>query len=455
MSIALSDLVSTTVAASSASPTVPGFGKTLFLANEVPANFPAAPQTYTNLSGLISAGFATTSTPYLALQAGFSANPAEASIMVARRNNKTTQVVTLTVQAAAAVAGATVGVTVTTPTGVSTALSYTVPVSSTTSTVATALAALIAAAFGFTATAAAGAVITVASPATGTLNGFSNWTSNLYFADVSADPGIAADIATALSYDNTWYGLDIDNHSKAEILAAAAVCEANKKLFVAQSSDTTVPDNTVTTDVASSVQTAAYHYTAILYNGNNTKAFAGLEWQSGRFGGSPTPGNDSWMYNTLPGIFVDSISETQFATLGNKFATAYVSIQGVNVTASGGIANTNSGGRSGSGEFLDTRRFLDWLLAQIQIGLYTALLGPGKVAYTDKGITLLANAVLGALQRGEAAGGLVALSSVVSQPTAASAGTSDRGNRILRNLNWQAQLAGAVHLVVSSGTVTT
>ena len=452
MSISLSDVVQTSIQASSATPTVPGFGKTLFFANKVPANFPASPQTYTNLSGLIAAGFLTTDDTYLALQAAFSANPAPPAVMVQKRTNKTTQVVTLT--CLSAVQGAVYSINIVTPLGVSSTITYTVGASATTSTVATAIAALIAAVSGFAGTTASAAVITIASPAAGTLNGFNNWTNNFYFADASTDPGIAADIALALSYDNTWYGIEIDSHSKAEILAAAAAAEANKKLFATSSSDSNVPDNTVTTDVASAVQTAAYHYTAILYSGTNTKAFSGIEWQSGRFAGSPTPGNDTWMYNTLPGISADSISETQFATLGNKFATGYVTIQGVNVTASGGIANTNSGGRSGSGEFLDVRRFQDWLLAQIQIGLYTALLGPGKVPYTDKGITVLANALSAALQRGEQAGGLVSGSSVVSQPTAAAAGVSDRSNRILRNLNWSAQNAGAVHLVISSGTVT-
>ena len=454
MGIALSDFVSTTVAASSATPTVPGFGKSLVMVNKVPANFPATPQTYTNLSGLIAAGFLTTDDAYLAAQAAFSANPAPPAVMLCRRNNKTTQMVTLTVQASAAVQGAVVGLTVTTPAGVSTPISYTVPASPTTTTIATALAALIAAVTGFAGTTSSAAVITVASPAAGTLNGFSGWGTGLYLADVSADPGIAADLAAAIAADNTWYGLDIDNHSRAEILAAAAWAEANKKFFATSSSDSVCPDNSQTTDVGSAIQTAAYHYTGVLYNGNNTKAFGGLEWQSLHFAGSPTPGNDTYMYNTLPGLAADSLTETQSATLGNKFMTGYVNVQGVNVTASGGIANTNSAGRSGSGEFLDVRRFLDWLLAQIQIGIYTALLGPGKVPYTDKGITVLYNALSSALQRGEAAGGLVTGSSVVSQPTAASAGVSDRASRILRNLNWSGQLAGAIHLAVSSGTVT-
>lgn len=453
MGIALSDIVSATVSASSASPTVPGFGKTLCMVGKVPTGFPATPQTYTNLTGLISAGFLTTDDAYLMAQAAFSANPAPPAIMICQRTNKTVQVIKL--KCLTAVQNSVYSINIVTPLGVSTTITYTVPGAATTTTVATAIAALIAAVSGFAGTTSAVDTITIASPATaGQLNGYNSWTSNFYLTDTTTDPGIAADLAIAIAADNTWYGLAIDSCSKAEIVAAAAFAEANKKLFVQTSCESTVPDNAQTTDVASTVQTSAYHYTAILYNGNNTKAHSALEWQSGRFAGSPTPGNDTWEYQTLPGIAADALTETQFATLGNKFATGYVNIQGVNVTASGGIANTNSGGKNGFGEFIDVRRFLDWQIAQIQIGLYIQLLGPGKTPFTDKGIASLANVILGALQRGEQAGGLVVGSSVVTQILASQVSASDRGNRVLRNLNWSAQLAGAVHLVVSSGTVT-
>lgn len=453
MGLALSDVVQASVSASSSSPTVPGFGKTLIMVGKVPVAFPATPQTYTSLAGLITAGFLTTDDAYLAALAAFSANPAPPAVMICQRTNKTVQVIKL--KCLTAVTGAVYGINIVTPLGVSTAIAYTVPGASTTTTVATAIAALIAAVSGFATTASAADTITVVSPATaGQLNGYNSWTSNFYLTDTTADPGIAADLAIAIAADNTWYGLEIDSHSKAEIVAAAAFAEANKKLFVTQSSESTVPDNAQTTDVASVVQSSAYHYTGVLYTGNNTKNFAALEWQSGRFAGSPTPGNDTWMFNTLPGILVDALTETQNATLGNKFATGYATMQGVNITTSGGIANTNSAGRSGSGEFLDTRRFLDWLLAQIQIGLFSALLGPGKTGFTDKGLTSLGNVVLGALQRGEQAQGLVVGSSQVTIPLAANVSSGDRQNRILRALNWSAQLAGAVHLVISAGTVT-
>lgn len=452
MGIALSDIIQASVTASSASPTVPGFGKTLCLVNKVPTGF-TTPRTYTNLSAMVTDGFLTTDPGYLMASAAFSANPAPPAVMVAKRANLTVQIVKL--KCLSAVQGDVYTITLVTPAGVATTITRTVPGSSTTTAEATAIAALIAAVSGFAGTVSATDTITISSPAAGSLNSYRNWTVNFYLTNTTTDPGITADLNTAIAQDNTWYGLDIDSNSKAEIVAAAAFCEANKKLFTPSSSESTVPDNADSTGVASSVQTSAYHYTAILYNGNNTAAYSGLEWQSGRFAGSPVPGNDTWEFNTLPGIAVDNLTETQFATLGNKFATGYVNIQGVNVTASGGIANTNSGGKNGFGEFLDVRRFLDWLIAQIQIGLYIILLGPGKTPYTDKGIQSLANAVLGALQRGEQAQGLVVGSSVVVAPTASGASTSDRGSRILRNLNWSAQLAGAVHMVVSSGTVTT
>lgn len=456
----ISDIVQTSITATSATPSVSGFGKPLVMAQKVPAGFTNRYREYSSTTGMISDGFAANDPAVLAVGAAFAQNPRPPLVGVGRRANKTSQALQLTLSSA--VSGDVYSVTIITEGGVSTTVTRTstgMP-----ATDATALAASIAGVSGFAGTAAVGAVITIVVAAgVGHLARLKDWTVNgsrastFTLFDNSADPGVAADLAAVIAENNTWYGLTLDSASKAEIVAAAAWAETNKKLFVPQSSDSGVVDSGVSTDIASAVQSGTYNYTAVIYNGNDTQAYAGLRWQAFRFASSPTPGNDTWCYNTLAGLTVDNLTETEFSTLGNKNATGYVTIASVNYTAAGGVSTTKSGGKCGSGQFIDARRGLDWSNADIQVSLFAAI-APGtgrKVPMTDKGGATLLGELSAALQRGEAAGVYVDGSSLVNVPAVSTLSSTDRGNRAFTGITWTAQQAGAVHLAIVSGTVTT
>lgn len=456
----ISDVVQTSITATSATPSVPGFGKPLVMAQKVPAGFTNRYREYSSTTGMISDGFLANDPAVIAVSAAFAQNPRPPLVGVGRRANKTSQALQLTLSSA--VAGDVYSVTLIKEDGTTTTVTRTGV--GTAATDATALAASIAAVSGFAGTAAVGAVITIVVVAgAGHLVRLKNWTVNgsrastFTLFDNSADPGITADLNAVIAENNTWYGLTLDSQSKAEILAAAAWAETNKKLNVAQSSDSGVPDTGVSSDVASAVQSGTYNYTGIEYCGNDTQAYAGMRWQAFRFAGSPTPGNDTWCYNTLAGLTIDSLTETEFSTLGTKNATGYVAIDGVNMTAAGGVATSKSGGKMGSGQFIDARRGLDWNNADIQISVFFAIAnGTGrKVAMTDKGGSVVLAALNGALQRGENAGVYVDGSTLGNVPLIASISAADRGNRIISGITWSGQQAGAIHLAVVAGTVTT
>lgn len=458
----LSDVVETSISASSATPSVPGFGKPLVMAQKVPAGFTNRYREYSDETGMLADGFTVNDPAVLAVSAAFAQNPRPPLVGVGRRANKTTQSVQFT--CGSATQGDVYSLTLENlATGVTTTITRTVPGSSTTTAEATAIAALIAAVTGFGATGASNVVTVTATGGAGVLQRFKAWTvngsrsTNFTLFDNSADPGIAADLAAVLAENSSWYGLSLDSHSKAEIVAAAAWAETNKKLFVTQSSDSGCVDSGVSTDAMSAVQTAAYGYTGVLYNGNDTMAFAGLAWEALRFAGSPTPGDDTWCYNTLSGITVDALTETEFSTLGNKNGTGYVTIDGENLTAAGGVGTSKSGGKVGSGQFIDVRRGLDWSNADIQVSVFTSIAsGTGKkTPFTDKGISKVEGALRAALLRGEAAGVYAEGSSLVNAPTAASVNPTDKANRVLSGVTWSAEEAGAVHLAVITGTVTT
>lgn len=455
---ALSDIVSVSTTVAAATPTTPNTSTPLVMAQNCPANFVGRVMSFTGTAAMVTLGFATNHPAVLAVGSALAQNPACGLIKVGKRALGSTWTVKLTVTDATQ--GDVYTVTVQNlVTGTKTNITRTVPGSSSNNAEATAIAALINAVTGFAASAGGTNIVTItATGGVGILHRLLNWQINgvrdsrFYLTNTTADPGIATDMAAIVAADNNWYGLTIDNESVAEQTALATWAETNKKLFVTGSAESTVVDSGSSTDIASVVQTAAQTYSAVLYNGNDTMAFAGLAWQSSRFAGSPTPGNDTWSFKTLANVAVDTISETEQGNLATKNATGYSVIAGINCTSAGSVANNNSGGKCGSGMYIDVRRFIDWLNGNIQTGIFQAMVNVPKIPYTDKGGASLGGIISGNLVRGEEAGGLVAGSSQVLVPTVAAQSSTDRGNRKFNNITWNGSLAGAVHLAVVSGT---
>jgi hypothetical protein len=352
--------------------------------------------------------------------------------------------------------GAQYSITITTPLGVSTTINYTVPGAQTLTQVATAILALINAVSGF----AGSTSRSTPSPSHRlrrrvTLNGYSNWSSNIYLTDTTADPGLAADLATAIAGDNTWYGLEIDSPLE------GGDC---RRRGVRRSEQEALRDAVERIDGAGqrrvhgrrerrAVERVPLHGHPLHGEQHEELRRARVAERSlRRLADARQRHVDVQHAPRHPRRQPHRDAERDARQQVRDRLRADAGRQHHDV--SGGIANTNSAGRSGAGEFLDVRRFLDWQLAQIQIGIYSALLGPGKTPFTDKGLASLGNVVLGALQRGEQAQGLVVGSSQVSTPLANSVSSAIDRIESCAGLNWSAQLAGAVHLVVSAGTVT-
>ena len=77
-----------------------------------------------------------------------------------------------------------------------------------------------------------------------------------------------------------------------------------------------------------------------------------------------------------------------------------------------------------------------------------------KVPYTDAGIAVIQSEVMRALALGVSNYFLASdPSPVVTVPKAADVPPTDKANRILRNVKFQATLSGAIHVVVVRGIV--
>lgn len=268
---------------------------------------------------------------------------------------------------------------------------------------------------------------------------------NFTIKDNTTDPGIAADLSAIETVDpDGWYALILDSNSEAEILAAAAWIEARKKIFLCNTTDTEVVDNTVTDDVMSDLQSNSYARTAILYSQARLLNWSGAAWAGNRL--PADPGSSTWAFKTLAAVTVDgNLTGGQVAVVESKGGNVYRTIAGVNVTTFGITA---------SGEYIDVTRFIDWLDARIKERIFSVLVNNAKIPYTDLGVDLMRGQVLAQLQQGIAVGGLAAdPAPVVTAPKVADIDPADKAARILPDIFFQATLAGAIHQLVISGVL--
>lgn len=440
--MSLDDLVQISISASSVTPTQEGFGTILIAAQKCPVTMTQRTQLFASLTEMVDAGFSTSHPAYKAASRMKAQNPSITSWKVGRRANNLTQTLRLT--CTSAVAGDVYSLKVN-----GTAVTYTVPSSGspTTSDVATALESLIEAVSGVDSTASTNNITITATGGAGDLNNISEWSTNLQLTDLTTDPGsttgLAADLAAILAYDKDWYGLVLDSNSEAEINIAAAFVETNKKLFVPNTSDYGCEDAGTTTDVMSDVQDAAYARTGVLYSRSELLSYSGAAWMAKQF--TQDPGSDTWKFKTLAGITVDTLSAAARAAILGKNGNLYTATSSVNITEEG---------KSGSGEWLDVTRFVDWLRARMQFLVFSALVNAKKVAYTDAGVDLIASLIDQALDEGVAVGGLAPGSTSVTFPKVAAIAGADRAARKLTGGQFEGRLAGAIHELTISGSIT-
>lgn len=435
----ISEIVSVSITAETTGVTQAGFGTPLIAAYHT--NFADRVRTYTSLTGMVADGFAATDPAYLCAQKAFSATPRIQRIKVGKRDSAPTQSVTLT--PTDTTEGLVYTVTVTGPGATSgETFTYTCGAAETVAGITAGLVFQMAGRTGLWTPTDNTTDIDVTATVAGDLFNF-QMNAELTFHDDTADPGLAADLALIAAADTDWYCLLLDSNGEAEINAAAAWTESQRKIFVAHSADSNIATNS-TTDVASDLNAASYDRTALI----TSYASGNLSYASAALAGKmlPTdPGSATWTFKTLSGITRDSLTTTQAGYILGKKANAYQTIGGVNVTRYGTAA---------SGEYMDVTRFVDWLQARLEERIFSLLVNNSKLPYTDASVDLIRAEILAQLRQGITVGGLSGdPEPVVTAPKVADVSTTDKANRLLPDVQFSATLAGAIHKVTIEGTV--
>lgn len=405
---------------------------------------------YASPAAMLTDGYTTASPEYIAAlaMAGQAVQPP--SFRAGRRTTTVAQVDTLKVNTLTS--GRTYTVTVN---GV--AYTYAATASDTQQSILAALSAAITAAQPLTGAVTGtgtSAVLTLTANVPGQIISYTAVDAQLTRTATTAANGLANDLTTIAAQDNTWYGLATPGAADADILQAAPWVEANLKLYVPVSATAAIAQ-VGTTDLGSQLKAAGYMRTGLFYSPTpaNTSLGAcllGLEL-------TQLPGSATWCYKTLPGMTADTLTATQAGILIGQPLTG-VAGKNVNIYQSVGGVPVTQMGTAAAGNFFDVTLGLDWLKAQIQQNVYSALVSAAKVPMTDKGAALLIAAVRAAIdlgvQNGLVDGTTPAFVPTVTAPAVASLSTAQRAQRIGPPITFTCRLQGAQHAVTVAGTVT-
>ena len=208
------------------------------------------------------------------------------------------------------------------------------------------------------------------------------------------------------------------------------------------------------TEQASSLKTTTYQNSFEIYSPGKTEADKYMNVAFAVSCLSYEPGSETWAFKTLSGVSAAELTAMQMNVLQEKNISYF--------TEYGGKAITQ-GGKTANGQWIDTVRFMWWLKAFMQNGIYNLFITNPKIPYTDNGIALVENQIIYALKRGQKMGGIspteydedgnAVPGFTVTVPLAKELTPAERASRQLKGCKFTARLAGAVHFVEVRGTL--
>lgn len=408
--------------------------------------------TYTSLAAAVAAGFLTHEPAYRMLARAFAQKPRPVNAKVLRLQTPWTQSVKFTPVSAVNNAVYAFNMSYL---GVDYSISYTADSSATIAEIVAGLAAAVESAASPLPAAVAGTsgggntFTSIVNVTPGAMIYYSAWTDNLKFQDITADPGIAADLAAIRNVDADWYGLTLDLNSTAIIEAADVFAETLPMQMAVHVCDSIAFDPAITTDVGYVLKAASAGRIIGGFFNKDTAGYGGVAMLANRFPHDPGAAGAGGTYalKTLVGVIAGNWSETQIAALRAKNYVTYVTTAGRSHTLDGKVFG---------GEFADVVRGLDWYRIRSEERVAALLLNNDKVPFTDRGITQVYSELRAQQMDAEAVELFVPGSSVLTVPTRAQVPSADRAARKLTGITGSAILAGAIHLVdpinISIGT---
>lgn len=277
----------------------------------------------------------------------------------------------------------------------------------------------------------------VCTSSAGELHSFELVTTNFAgMTTATTDAGIATDLAAVNTADSDWFGIVLDSNGAAEVAAAAAWCQTNKRMLAYTTSDQAHLGTGSVTALGYTLKNLSYLYALGIWRGKiatsdswAAPALLGLEL-------SKTPGSSHFGMKTLAGQYTDALTDAQRQAVESYNLAHYTLLAGVGVTYPGKVA---------SGEWADVVRDLASLRVDLQTDVAEAQIANDKLAFDDSGISVIAAKIRARLQLATDAGILATspkFTLVIPRATAVS--SADRQARRLTGITFDARMAGAI-----------
>lgn len=265
--------------------------------------------------------------------------------------------------------------------------------------------------------------------------------TKLYVTKKGGGETYADVLSLAESSDPGWYGTAIASILDADNLAVAAWVEARKKIFCALTNDEGSYDPDDEYDILTQLADLSYDRTFLFYHHDAATVQAhgapfGLQFPK-------NPGSSNWAYKRFSGISPSPLSSTQRSNLLDKKGNCFTTRNGFNVFENGQMV---------SGEWIDIIQGIDWLEARMQDNIWNAYVNNEKIPYTDDGIQLIVAQIDEALQKGIERG-IIAQDPkyTITAPRASQVSSTDKGNRTLPDIFFEATLQGAINKTIIQG----
>ena len=264
------------------------------------------------------------------------------------------------------------------------------------------------------------------------------------FITTTPDADWTAALTAIRVADTDWYGFSIKSVTIADQEEAADWAEATtdpKVLFMARSADTDILSSVATTDIAYYISSNGYDRSACFYSSGAATNYIECAAMGERF--PKNPGSGTWKFKTLTGITADDLTTSERSAALDKEANIYISRASISMTEEGTV---------GSGEYIDVIRGIDWLESRIQEIIFGELVNTEKIPFTDEGIStiegLLKQALDEAVRRD-----VITADYTTTVPDVADVSAANKTARTLPDVEFTATLAGAIHYVTITGTV--